>query len=83
MFNHLINIKMHTKIKNFLSDKFNSDINFIGDIHENGEKINFNVQIKDADIDIPVSCQVLNIDASLGLGPYIKFQINKSELLNY
>jgi hypothetical protein len=74
---------MYTKIRNFLSDKFNADIILIGDIHENGEKINFNVQIKDADIDIPESCQVLNIDASLGLGTYIKIQINKSELPDY
>jgi len=76
-------IKMYTKIRNFLSDKFNADIIFIGDIHENSEKINFNVQIKDADIDIPESCRVINIDASLGLGTYVKIQIDKSELLNY
>jgi len=74
---------METKIRNFLSDKFNADIMFIGDIHENGKKINFNVQIKYVDIDIPNSCQVLNIDSSLGLGTYIKFQINKKVLLNY
>jgi len=74
---------METKIINFLNDKFDVDILFIGDIHENGEKINFNVQIKDAEIDIPKSCQVLNIDASLGFGTYIKFQIDKKELSNY
>jgi len=74
---------METKIRNFLSDKFNGDIMFIGDIHENGKKINFNVQIKDAEIDIPLSCRVLNIDADLHLGTYIKLEISKKELLNY
>jgi len=74
---------MQKKITSFLSDKFNVKILFIGDIHENGNKINFNVQIKNVKIDIPKSCRVLNIDSLLGLGTYIKIEISKNELLNY
>jgi hypothetical protein len=74
---------MNNKIRNFLNDKFGDKVKFVGDVHQNGEKIYFNVQIRDAEIEIPESIQILNIDVSFHLSTYIKMQINKNLLIEY